>query len=211
MLTQFPAYYQLFPEKTVGRLAVWTGNSGIASISVSGDMAEPQPQKMEAARLAVLDAYRRHAAELTRIAMLSTRNQSLAQDVLQETFLRYFMTRMHHEPIHDERGWLCHVMRTVIADWKKSDAAADQVSLEDAEAVASTEAEGLGVMPRPWTLQIARILAPRERQCIHLRAQGLEYKEIASAMDIDIGTVGTLLNRAIRKLRQVLRVREELA
>jgi RNA polymerase sigma-70 factor (ECF subfamily) len=175
-------------------------------------MAESQPEEIEAVRSAVLDAYRQHAGELSRIAMTSIRNQSLAQDVLQETFLRYFMTRMHGEVVTDERDWLCRVMRGVIADWKRSAALDCEVALEDA-ADAAQESEGDESATRvlPWAGKAARILAPREQECIQLRAQGLEYREIATAMQIDIGTVGTLLNRAVRKLKQVLRSREKMA
>ena len=58
-------------------------------------------------------------------------------------------------------------------------------------------------------MKAARILAPRERECITLRSQGLDYSEIASAMQISIGTVGVLLSRAIRKVKRTLPLRGE--
>ena len=54
------------------------------------------------------------------MAMVATRHKALAQDLLQETFLRYFLTRMHGEEIADEGNWLRTVMRNLIVDWKKS-------------------------------------------------------------------------------------------
>jgi len=175
-------------------------------------MAESEPQDVDAVRSTVLEAYRRHAGELSRMAMAMTRNRSLAQDVLQETFLRYFMARMHGDNVTDERDWLCRVMRGVIADWKRSAALDTEVALEDAaDAAQEPNSEESATRVLPWAAKSARILAPREQECIKLRAQGLEYREIATAMQIDIGTVGTLLNRAVRKLKQVLRSREKMA
>jgi len=175
-------------------------------------MAESHPQEIEAVRAAVLEAYHRHAGELSRMAMTLIRNQSLAQDVLQETFLRYFLTRLHGDAVSDERDWLCRVMRGVIADWRRSAALDTEVALEDAtDAAQGSDGEESATRVLPWAGRSARILAPREQECIQLRAQGLEYREIATAMHIDIGTVGTLLNRAVRKLKQVLRSREKMA
>jgi RNA polymerase sigma-70 factor (ECF subfamily) len=174
-------------------------------------MAEPQPQDIDAVRLAVLDAYRQHARELSRAAIAMTRNRSLAEDVLQETFLRYFMTLMHGEAVTDEREWLDRVMRGVVADWKKSAPLDSEVALEEAADAPANEPRDQSSSDRPWAGKAARLLAPREQECILLRAQGLEYREIATAMQIDIGTVGTLLNRAVRKLKQTLRSREKLA
>jgi RNA polymerase sigma-70 factor (ECF subfamily) len=164
--------------------------------------------EIEAVRLAVVEAYEAHAEELSRMAMVATRHKALAQDLLQETFLRYFLTRMHGEEIADESNWLRTVMRNLIMDWKKS--------LKQQESVALEEAEGTAVQTSDekdrtlgWAMKAARILAPRERECITLRSQGLDYSEIASAMQISIGTVGVLLSRAIHKVKRTLPLRAE--
>ncbi len=169
-------------------------------------MAESQPRDIEEVRAAVREAYHRHASVLSRLAMTMTRNRSLTQDVLQETFLRYFLSRMHGEAVMDELDWLSRVMRDLIADWKASHALDTEVSLDEADtSTGKAESAASARKDLPWAGKAARILAPREQECIQLRAQGLEYREIANAMQIDVGTVGTLLNRAVHKLKQVLR------
>ena len=176
-------------------------------------MAEPELQQVDAIRFAVNQAYQRHSRELSRIAMTTTRNRSLAQDVLQETFLRYFLTLMHGDVVAKERDWLCRVMRGLIADWRSSTAPDTELSLEDCCDTPAGQSDDEAAEGRvlPWASKAARRLAPREQQCIQLRAQGLEYREIATAMQIDIGTVGTLLNRAVQKLKQVLVRKEKMA
>jgi len=166
------------------------------------------PVEIEAVRLAVVEAYKVHAEELSRMAIVATRHKALAQDLLQETFLRYFLTRMHGEEMADEGNWLRTVMRNLIQDWKKSLKESESVALEDAEGTAAQTKEekeqGL-----TWAMKAARILAPRERECITLRSQGLDYNEIASTMQISVGTVGVLLSRAIHKVRKTLPLRGE--
>lgn len=179
-------------------------------------MAETDPTKLEAieaVRRRVMEAYGRHANGLSRIAVTATRNRALAQEVLQETFLRYFLSCIQGEAVADELGWLQTVMNGLILDWKKSTRAEAQVSLEDAD---QTPAEPLdaGVaagVRLALLVKAARFLAPRERECVNLRAQGLAYTEIASAMQIDVGTVGTLLNRALHKLRRAQPNTERMA
>jgi RNA polymerase sigma-70 factor (ECF subfamily) len=160
------------------------------------------PEEIEAARLAVLEAYRANADELSRMAIVMTRNKALAEDILQEAFLRYFLTRMHGVEIANERDWLRKVVRHLIQDWKKALKSEDSVALEDAE---STEAHTRepGARAFAWATRAARLLAPREQECLKLRAQGLAYIEIASTMQIQVGTVGALLNRAIQKIKQM--------
>jgi RNA polymerase sigma-70 factor (ECF subfamily) len=166
--------------------------------------------KMEGIRGAVLEAYRVYADELSRTALALTRNKALAQDVLQETFLRYFVTRMHDDEISDEGRWLHGVMRSLIQDWKKSAVGQEALTLEEVEDTAeqTPQDKGFGGRQRTLPAWAARILAPREQECIELRSQGLAYSEIASAMQISIGTVGALLNRAISKLRHTLPIIE---
>jgi DNA-directed RNA polymerase specialized sigma24 family protein len=45
-------------------------------------------------------------------------------------------------------------------------------------------------------------LSPREIECVRLRAEGLRYEEIAGVLGLQSGTVGALLARAHKKIRQ---------
>jgi len=144
--------------------------------------------KIDDIRGAVLEAYRVYADELSRTALVLTRNKALAQDVLQETFLRYFVARMHGDEISDEGRWLDGVMRSLIQDWKKSAAGQEAVALEEVEDTAGHTPQEKGFGNRQHTLPA--------------------WAARASAMQISIGTVGALLNRAISKLRHTLPISE---
>lgn len=164
------------------------------------------PKEIEAVRLAVLEAYRVNGDEFSRMAIVMTRNKAMAQDLLQETFLRYLKTRMHGDEVANEHDWLRSAMRNLIQDWRKTLKSDYWVALEEAESTEVQTREGVEPERSGLTraLKAARMLAPREQECIKLRAQGLAYAEIASAMQISVGTVGALLNRAIQKIRQTL-------
>lgn len=53
--------------------------------------------------------------------------------------------------------------------------------------------------------RLLSLLTPRETEVLLLRLEGLKYHEIAGELDISLNTVGTLLVRSMRKLREAVR------
>jgi RNA polymerase sigma-70 factor (ECF subfamily) len=49
---------------------------------------------------------------------------------------------------------------------------------------------------------VLNALPQRERQCVHLRNDGLRYREIAKVLGISLGAVAKLLARAIGRLER---------
>jgi RNA polymerase sigma-70 factor (ECF subfamily) len=49
---------------------------------------------------------------------------------------------------------------------------------------------------------VLNALPQRERQCLHLRHDGLRYREIARVLGISLGAVAKLLARAIGRLER---------
>ena len=45
------------------------------------------------------------------------------------------------------------------------------------------------------------VLTQREEEVMLLRAKGMKYREIADSLDISTNSVGTLVMRAVRKIR----------
>ncbi len=167
---------------------------------------------VETARRTVVEAYRHHWAELSRAAVAMTQNEAIVQDLLQETFLRYFVALNHGEQIRHEKGWLRQVLHNLIEDWRRSTRAHVLVALEDSGGAAVDAARS--DQPHAdfdWIPKAEQMLAPREWECLQLRAEGCDYREIAVAMQIRVGTVGVLLHRATRKLRQLLAPGEGVA
>jgi RNA polymerase sigma-70 factor (ECF subfamily) len=49
-----------------------------------------------------------------------------------------------------------------------------------------------------------KTLSPQQQQCLHLRAEGLRYREIAETMGLSISSVREFLSRAILRLQKVV-------
>ncbi|MCI0420670.1 MAG: RNA polymerase sigma factor [Acidobacteria bacterium] len=126
------------------------------------------------------------------------------QILLQEVFLRYFIARSSGQEIQNGKAWLYRVLKNYLLDRVKEAAYKNKASLEEAETIpdiTDPEQEYLRAFTRK---RILEVLAPRELECLQLRAEGFDYKEIAQILRVRSGTVGATLARALNKIRKAL-------
>lgn len=165
--------------------------------------------EVERAREETIQAYQVHAGAVLGYAHRLTRDDALAQDTVQETFLRYFLALMQDEQIQNVRAWLHRVAHNYVCETVRSAAIRKAVSIEDAGGDCFEDQRALpdAVQNGDWLDAVRSLLAPREWQCLQLRAEGFDYTEIAAELSIRPGTVGALLHRATEKLRSRLQKR----
>jgi len=151
----------------------------------------------------VVRLYEANSGGLFRYAFALARNREAAQDVVQEVFLRYFVERSAGREVERPRAWLFQVLRNLVLDGLKAWSYRKSVGLGElddrADARQDPESEyRVGEMSRRlWAL-----LSPREMECVRLRAEGLRYEEIAGVLGLRTGTVGAMLARVQKKVRQ---------
>ncbi|MGV9323897.1 RNA polymerase sigma factor [Streptosporangium sandarakinum] len=156
--------------------------------------------------------YDRHFGDIYRYIAARIGPQA-ADDLASETFLVAFRKRDGFDP---ERGavrrWLYGIATNLLADHRRSETrrlealARVQVDSpaesEHADRVAARVTAA--ATQRRLAAELSR-LPDGERDVLLLVAYGdLSYEEIAQALDIPLGTVGSRLNRVRRKLRAVL-------
>ena len=125
-----------------------------------------------------------------------------AEEVAQETFLR----AARQKEIVSERSWLFAVATNLVRDEARKDAR----RRKHLELLAREEREREDTVPQLVTMEreenaaIARraleALTERDREALLMREEGLDYTEIAKALDLSVGSVGTTLSRARRRL-----------
>ena len=125
-----------------------------------------------------------------------------AEEVAQETFVR----ALKQETIVSERAWLFAVATNLVRDEARKDArrrARLELLREQEKADAVVQPEPLSV-ERAEERAVARkaleALTERDREALLMREEGLDYHEIAEALGLSFGSVGTTLARARRRL-----------
>lgn len=147
--------------------------------------------------------YSAHAPGLLRYAFTLVNDTGAAQDAIQEIFLRYFVARSEGRQFADPRAWLFRVLRNHLLDALKSFCVKNEIALDGIEDSPDSRNDPEKHYHRTeMAREIAKLLAPRELECVRLRAEGLSYDEIAGIMDLCQGTVGATLARAHQKMRR---------
>src|SRR5580700_6409405 len=124
-----------------------------------------------------------------------------AEEVAQETFLR----ALRQETIVNERAWLFAVATNLVRDEARKDSRRRRhlalLAEQERESVSEPEVTSL---ERAQEAALARraveALAERDRLALLMREEGLDYHEIAEALGLSVGSVGTTLARARRRL-----------
>ena len=155
----------------------------------------------------------RHEGALLSFATAFLRDETTAQDVVQEAFLR--AARHPHRLLalpaqhSGERNWLLKVVRDLSVDWLRK-RASERRAVEGLAAVAPkavpaplTAAEGREELDR-MRAAIGQ-LRPRYRELLLLKVQERKsYKEIAQITGLSVTNVGFLLHQAVRELAKGL-------
>ena len=143
-------------------------------------------------------------APLVRFLSRRLGDRDWAEEVAQETFVR----ALKQEVITSERSWLFAVASNLVRDETRKDARRRQrleLLHEQSKADAVAEPEPTS-MEREGEQALARraveTLGERDREALLMREEGLSYDEIAAALELSVGSVGTTLSRARRRLME---------
>jgi RNA polymerase sigma-70 factor (sigma-E family) len=144
-----------------------------------------------------LDAlFREHATPLLRLAVVLTGDRPLAEELVQEAFVR--LHRSGSIPLAGTE--LAYLRRTVINLSHRHHRHLRVVRRQPALTVDSSPAAEVDAVRRDGQRQVAaavRTLPPRQRDCIVLRFYAdLSDAEIADTLGISAGSVKTHLHRA---------------
>ncbi len=158
-----------------------------------------------ALRQTVTDLYASGRDDLYRYLVSSGIEPAQAQDVTQEAFLRLYLALRDGTVIHTPKGWVYRVAHNLAMDSLRRDRRHTHISDPLASALATLENNERDLIEKEWIENVRGAvgrLSGQQRACLELRARGLQYSEIAAALNIRTSTVGEFLRRAIKQLRE---------
>lgn len=129
----------------------------------------------------------------------------IAEEITQETFLRLYRAMQTTAGVNDERAWAFRVARNLYVDSRRE----SQRYRKDDGGVEERGPADSGLDPeqimlhreREQRIEAAVLELPElHRECMHLRAQGLRYREIAVALDISLSAAVEYIRSAVKRL-----------
>lgn len=157
--------------------------------------------------------YDRYKAPILSYLTAFVGSRAVAEDLLQETFLRVYRHRREYTQEHRFSTWLWTIARRLAIDHSRRSATKfelggldeSQVGA-DPDAIPDAEAALLQRARREAVLHCLGELAPAAREAVALRTfSELTYDELAVAIGASIAAVKSILHRAKQRLLDCLR------
>jgi RNA polymerase sigma-70 factor, ECF subfamily len=145
--------------------------------------------------------FREYHDPLVRYLTRRLGDRDWAEEVAQETFVR----ALRQPALQNERAWLFAVATNLVRDEARKDARRRRhLELLTEEAKATVVEQPITDLERSQERALARkaidALTERDREALLMREEGLDYTEIAEALQLSLASVGTTLSRARRRL-----------
>src|SRR5690348_3093909 len=151
----------------------------------------------------VREAYAAHAGELYGFALRSLEDPGMAEEAVQDTFLRAWRAGERFDPeIGSLRTWLFAILRNVVIDLGRARAVRPRVA---AEGGVEPSVEPLEDALLAWQVEEAmrRIGEDHRRVLIETYFRGRPYSEVAEELGVPEGTVKSRVYYGLRALRVV--------
>jgi RNA polymerase sigma-70 factor, ECF subfamily len=149
-----------------------------------------------------------HGAELYGFARRSLRDDQLAEEAVQETFVRAWRAADRYDDrLSGLRTWLFSILRNVIIDQARADAVRPLRGGGTAEDRAATP--GVVEIDRlllAWQVEegLRRISEEHRRVLIEVHYRGRAYEDVATELGLPVGTVKSRVYYGLRALRLAL-------
>jgi RNA polymerase sigma-70 factor (ECF subfamily) len=157
------------------------------------------------------EAMRRHEAEIMRFLVRSTRDHDDALDLFQETWLRAYRAYPRLDSAAGLRPWLYRIATNLCLNRTRArirrsrviaeEPAPDESQLSAAEHTNSTSPEGVIHLRKA----IERLPSKQCAALIMRKFGGLEYHEIAAALECSCESARAGVYQALKKLKAILK------
>lgn len=133
-------------------------------------------------------------------ALYLTKDQETARDLCQEVFIRWFNLENPRE-VKVPGAWLKKVISNLAANYFRRQKLRSRIEVScDPQLI-----EGQVSMEKDLTrIEVEEVLSRlpwKEQLLLKMRMSGLSYADMAESLDIAIGSVGTMLARAMKKFK----------
>jgi RNA polymerase sigma-70 factor (ECF subfamily) len=155
-------------------------------------------------------AYDAFGGELYRMAYRALNDDTLAEEAVQETFLRAWRASDRHDPRRSSlRTWLFAIARNVTIDLARARSARPQSAGQEAEERTQAAQDSAEESLRGWEIEEAlRLIGAHHRYAIvETYYRDRPCAEVAAEVGVPVGTMRSRLYYGLKALRGVLEER----
>lgn len=158
-----------------------------------------------------IESYSPLENKLYAFAVKLTRNHSAAKDLLQETLTKAYSNRSKFTMGTNFKSWITTIMRNAfINDYRKNKKRGEvEHPIENYTYAVESKAISNGSESTIMMKELRSIInevKPKYRIPFLMHYQGYEYKDIATELNIPVGTVKSRLHTARQQLRKLIRI-----
>jgi RNA polymerase sigma-70 factor (ECF subfamily) len=168
-------------------------------------MAEVQP--ILASDDGVRAVYAAHGPELFRFAFRSLGDRGLAEEAVQETFVRAWQAAgRFDDALGSLRTWLFAIIRNVVIDLSRARAVRPSVAAADAEVDLREAEDDIERALVSWQVEEAlRKLSGEHRAAlVEVHYKGRPYQDVAHEFGVPVGTMKSRVYYALKAMRLAL-------
>lgn len=151
--------------------------------------------------------------KLFRFALSVVSNRAVAEDVVQDAYLKLWSKREQLDEIRNIEAWSMRMVKNLCLDYFKSShtkTTRSEINEETSLGFISSPQHQTEISDTVEQVHgIIDSLPLQQKQIIQLRdVEGYSYKDIADILEIDMNTVKVYLHRARKSIRQQLEKKE---
>jgi RNA polymerase sigma-70 factor, ECF subfamily len=157
----------------------------------------------------VIQLFDEYRGRLLRYVLSIGLTAAHGEEIVQDVFLALFRHLRLGRPKDNLRGWIFRVAHNLALKNRMSEQTRpDRVEFDEVVAAAQVDLrpnpeQQLASGQRQARLMAAmRALPERDQYCLHLRAEGLRYREIAEILEMSLGAVSMSLSRSLARLER---------
>jgi RNA polymerase sigma-70 factor (ECF subfamily) len=151
--------------------------------------------------------YAAHGAELFRFAYRSLNDRGLAEEAVQETFVRAWQASDRFDDrLGSLRTWLFAIVRNVVIDLSRARAVRPALAPGDTDGVIDLTDDAVDRILGAWQVEEAlRMLSDEHRiVLVEVHYRGRPYGDVAAVLGVPVGTVKSRVFYALKAMRLAL-------
>lgn len=149
------------------------------------------------------DLFKQHYAHVVRKVLIIVKEQSIAEDIAQEVFIKLYHT--DRNTIENLTGWLTKVAVNTaynhIRTEKRHHARKEKQEIYETDSEGSVEDRYMKLEDIHEIQETLMKLSERDRDILIMKFSGYSYEEIADSKGIEKTSIGTLLARAKKRFK----------